>query len=344
MSELVSHLAEARARQALRGSCLPYKGSLTAASSTHNEIHLSEQHVIRVSTELNDRLRREGQLYDYLPNADWGPSLVAAGNRSGTDYLIVDRKKGQPLAHTWPFLNVESRRRAITQLADCMKVLHNTPAPSPEDVPPLNETMYLLNIDVGQNGETDRLGARVAPLLDGLARLGTDANADSGVIAMARDYVTTHAHHLDDYDDHFLIHGDLTFENVLFDQQAISAIVDFEWCRGAPMDVDLDVLLRCCAMPKAHVAAQFEGLTRPEDYESVPVWLAEDYPELFSRAGLVERLTLHSLAFDVQDALSAPLPEHRIDVDDLHPYNRLINLVSTGGHVALVLERVGLSV
>ena len=69
---------------------------------------------------------------------------------------------------------------------------------------------------------------------------------------------------LEPFDAPTLVHGDLTFENVLWDPPSsrITAILDFEWARRGPADLDLDVLLRCVAYPKLHVAADYEHLTQ----------------------------------------------------------------------------------
>ncbi len=325
-----SILAEARARHVLRASRLPYTGPLERASSTRNEIWLTDRHVVRVNRTLSHRLRREAALYPHLPAAPWAPRLVAAG-RAEHDYLVVERRPGRPLAHCWPDLDPTQRRRAVAQLAACLRAIHATPAP--DDLAPLPATPQLLG---------DAAPPAVAPLLAGLDRLAADPNADPAVIALARDQVTAFAADLEPFDATHLIHGDLTFENVLWDGAAISAVVDFEWCRGAPPDLDLDVLLRCCAFPDAHVAAEHAARSRAVDYAPVVTWLAEDYPELFAQPGLARRLWLYSLAFDVREALEAPLPALRAQVPALHPWNRLVHQVSTGGHTALLLERMGL--
>lgn len=332
MPPLMPHLAEARARESLRASRLPFQGRLERASSTHNEIHLSDHHVVRVGSQLNHRLRREVNLYPHLPHEPWSPTVVGAGTRAGTDFVVVERKPGLALAHAWPFLSMTQRRAAVANLADCMRAIHTVE--TPPDLPHLEKPLHLFG------STADKL---VEPLLVGLEKLAADPHADAGIVADARAYVEDNSHHLDDFDQRQLIHGDLTFENVMWDGHGISGVIDFEWCRGAPADLDLDVLLRCCALPRAHVALQFQERTRPEDYAPIPGWLAEDYPELFSHPNLVERLTLYTLAFEVRDLLEVGhIPDHRSDVDDIHPYNRFVNLVCTGGHVSLLLERAGL--
>jgi aminoglycoside phosphotransferase (APT) family kinase protein len=330
MSLPSSRLAEARARQALRASGLPYQGRLVRASSTRNEIFLTERHVVRVNSQLNQRLRREAQLYRFLPAEPWSPAMVAVGGKIGADYLIVERKRGDPLAHRWPDLSVGERRQAVRDLALRLQAIHATGTPG--SLPPLQAAPHLLD---------GRAAPPVRPLLEGLDRLGADPRADAGVIAMAREYVVDNWASLEGLTGERLIHGDLTFENVLWDGHQISAVLDFEWCRGAPADLDLDVLLRCCALPEAHVGPDHQHRTRAGDYADVPRWLAEDYPELFGHPRLVERLTLYALSFDVRDALESPLPAGLRGASPIHPYNRLIDLIWGGGHVIELLRRVG---
>ena len=102
------------------------------------------------------------------------------------------------------------------------------------------------------------------------------------------------------------MHGDLTFENVLWDGHVVTALLDFEWSRQAPADVDLDVFLRFACFPYLHVAEDYEAETRAIDYAEVPFWLAEDYPELFGFPHEFDRLRLYSIAYDVRELLAFP--------------------------------------
>ena len=325
--------AEVRARQALRAARLPYRDDLERASSTHNQIYMSERHVVRINNGPNQRLRRESLLYRHLPQRPWIPKMLAAGGEVGADYLIVERKPGVPLAHRWPELSRVKRREAVRELARHLQQIHATPTPT--EVPRLQVSPHLLD---------SHLAPPVRPLLEGLEQLADTPYVDTGIIALAQEYVIDNWTHLDGFGDERLIHGDLTFENVLWDGRSISAVIDFEYCRGAPADLELDVLLRCCAIPEAHVAERFEAKTRVNDYYDVPSWLAEEYPQLFGHPNLLERLTLYALSFEVRDALSGPVPTCRGDISTLPPYRRLVALVSSGGHVADALYQAGMVV
>jgi hypothetical protein len=95
---------------------------------------------------------------------------------------------------------------------------------------------------------------------------------DAGIVDALDAMVDDLAPAIMPFTDTTLVHGDLTFENILWDGRRITSILDFEWCRGAPRDVDLDVLLRMCAFPFLHVAADYEKQTRAADYRRRGGW------------------------------------------------------------------------
>ncbi|MEL7158421.1 MAG: phosphotransferase, partial [Actinomycetota bacterium] len=264
MDPLRSRLATARARHALRCSGLPYQGRLERASSTHNEIHLNERYVIRTSKGMDDRLSREAMVYPHLPRHQWTPVEVATGTEVGADFLIIERKPGRPLAHVWPELTPAQRRYAVHQLGAYLSLLHRTA--TPPDLPRLRRCPQLLD------GQCLPATAPLDAAIDELRDLG---RTDLGLLAEVEATVDEHLCHLDGFDETNLVHGDLTFENLLWHDDGLSAVIDFEWCRGGPADLDLDVLLRCCAFPALHVGADHVERTRTADYADVLTWLAE---------------------------------------------------------------------
>lgn len=320
-------LAEIRARKALQESGLPHNVSLSRANSTRNEVFITDQYVIRFNQSPTKRLYREAELCRQLPRFGWTPQIVAHGGRPGADYLIVGRLPGTSLSRCWPQMSQDQRRTAARQLAALIRDLHALPTAA--HVPPIESTPHLL----GGPWPT-------TPLLEALDRLSAIREVDSGLTAAARDLVLQYEDCLVDYDESSLVHGDLTFENVLWDGRRVTAIVDFEWCRGGPADLDLDVLGRFFAIPHAHVSLDAEKWQRSEDYRQVPLWMAEVYPELFAHPRLAERLLIFALAFEVRDLLSSPPPANKRDLNQLHPYFRLDHLVATGGHVTELLDHL----
>jgi aminoglycoside phosphotransferase (APT) family kinase protein len=205
----------------------------------------------------------------------------------------------------------------VRQLAFMLRTLHDSTSPVGLD-------------DVGapqllQGGQGQ---APVAPLLAGLERVRALPNVDKKLIDALVDVVRKTERVLEPFDVPTLIHGDLTFENVLWDGEQVTSLIDFEWSRAAPVDLELDVLLRFCAFPALHVAADYAEQTKPEDYEDVAWWLREDYPGLFAFPHALDRLRLYAIAFDVPQLLHSPPEASMSDLPPEHALNRLSRLVT----------------
>ena len=177
-------------------------------------------------------------------------------------------------------MNDRERATAIGQLAGILQELHSVGRP--QGVSFIDSPPQMLG--------PSRLGNPISPLYEGLDQLANLPTADPEVVAMARRELAERAPAINDCSDDFLIHGDTTFENVLWDGHRVTALVDFEWCRGGPADLDLDVLFRFFAIPHGHVADDYVNITNARDYLSAPRWLLEAYPDLFRHDQLADRL------------------------------------------------------
>jgi hypothetical protein len=214
------------------------------------------------------------------------------------------------------------RRLAVRQLAYMLRSLHRSTSPvGLEDL----GAPQLLKGGQGQDPTT--------PLRVGLDRARSLKHVDRSMIDALLDIVRGTSRTLEPFDVPTLIHGDLTFENVLWDGNQVTALIDFEWSRPAPADLDLDVMLRFCAYPDLHVAEDYVDQTHPEDYAEVPWWLREDYPQLFQFPRSADRLRLYAIAFDVRDLLAFPPPSPASQLPPEHALNRLARLVSQRSYV-----------
>ena len=310
-------LAELRARTALRAAGLDPRASLERASSVTNEVWMTASHVVRVNRRHDSRLAREATIAAVLPAGVGYPKIYAYGGRPGEDWLVVERVPGTPLAHRWPELTPSERHQAVSQLATRLRALHDTPAP--EALPPVNGGPQLLAVNVDDP---------TAPLRQALTELGRLEHVEPLLAQEALDIVLATASALDPFVAPTLVHGDLTFENVLWHDGEVTAVLDIEWARAGPRDIDLDIILRCCAYPKLHVSPVYEEATRQEDYAEVPGWLQEVYPRLFAYPRLMERLRLFAIAYEVRELLADPPTAPAERLDTRHALHRLARLVS----------------
>lgn len=149
---------------------------------------------------------------------------------------------------------------------------------------------------------------RVAKLVDPLKSLPF---VDHGLIHAAVDRVADLASYVSDDEFRHVIHGDAGSANVLVEAGHLTAVMDFEFARLAPPDLELISFVRGLDADRtAH------GSTPP-----ILTWLAHGYPELFSHVHLEQRLWLYGLAFALETVLFWPpdQPEDR----DLHPAHPL---------------------
>lgn len=312
---------EARARRALEGAGLDMMMPLERASSVTNEVWVGDDYVIRVNRRPDQRLRREAMLAPLLPEEVCYPAVYAYGGELGADWFVCERVPGLVLSRCWPAMTRGERREVLRQFAVKLRALHQFEFPTglPETTTP-----QLLG------------GASFSPtqpLMEALAKAKTLEHVDAGVVSAAERIVRDTAFSLDPWESQTMVHGDLHFENVLWDGTHITAMLDFEYARPGPPDLDLDVFLRFCSFPFLHVAEDYEHLTLAEDYVEVPYWLGEDYPELFSHPHEYERLRIYCIAYDVRELLLFPPQRRPRDLSEYHPYNRLLRTVDGNGHI-----------
>lgn len=315
-------LAEVRARTALRGAGLDPTAPLERASSVTNEVWLTATHAVRVNRRPTNRLYRESMVAAVLPPAVGYPKVVAHGGGRGEDWLVTERIPGVPLAHRWPDLSDKERRLAVEQLAMRLAALHQTRAPA--DLPPIELAPQLL--EVGASDPT-------APVVSALHRAMNLKHVDPVMLADAAELIARLAPALVPFESDTLVHGDVTFENVLWNEGEVTALLDVEWARPGPRDLDLDILLRCAAYPDLHVGEAHVERTRAEDYAEVPWWLGKAYPAMFEYPRQIDRVRVYSIAYDVRDLLASPpevAPRH---LPDRHAYHRLQRVVERKSYI-----------
>lgn len=327
----MSALAEARARAALADAGLSSDVTLVPLRSVTNEVWVAGEHIVRLNRRVDHRLEREAMLAPFLPQELGYPPIVHYGGEIGADHLIVRRVPGRVLSQCWPQMSAADRQEAIKQLAAMLRSLHGFVCPV--ELPPIEAPPLL-----GSNPH----GQAAAPLLMALDEAQHLAHVDPGVMIETRNLVISTAVALEPFNAPTLVHGDLHFDNVLWDGRRVTALLDWKWARPAPPDLELDVFLRYCAFPFLHVAEHFRNQARTADYVDVPFVFADYYPELFSMPRQFDRMRLYSIAYDVRELLLFPPPVSAEQLSDHHPYNRLRRTL--GGQSYLDLLAQGASV
>ena len=308
----MSALAKARARQALADAGLPSEGPLEPLRSVTNEVWLSEEYLVRLNRRQDGRLQKEMAIGGLLPPALSYPEVVAYGGEPGGDWLILRRPRGRVLSQAWPHLAAPQRQLAVKHLAYLLQTVHGLPAPA--ELPDIDDPPLLMSVD---------LESPTARLVDALDELDGLPNVDRSLLIDTKALVRDLTLSLEPFRANTLVHGDVHFENLLWDGDRVHTLLDWKWARPAPADVDLDVLLRFCAHPHAFVADAGRFHATADEYAQVPWQLAEAYPALFAHPRQFDRMRIYSIAYDVRELLLYPPPVPVDRLPDHHAYHRL---------------------
>lgn len=121
-----------------------------------------------------------------------------------------------------------------------------------------------------------------------------------------------------------MIHGDIHLRNVVAAGSSLQTLLDFEWVRLGPPDLDLQAFLR----------AEQEA-----ESDDVISRLAAHYPRIVAQPRVVERLWLDDLACTLRDVIVCPAtaaPEH---LRSHHPLRRLPVIVDSPAYIEQPLNR-----
>lgn len=291
-----------------------------ASGGQRNETWLNDSYVIRLTDDPDAQtLAREADLLQHIAGTIPAPTLIAFGHTDQGEWMLQERVTGIPLAQVWRTLAAPTRHAAVRQLAEITQTLHRVPCDT------------LSHLALSPNWLTVELPQTIQQLAEQSKAL---AFVDLDLMDAVINYTQAHGNMKLTADEWGLIHGDLHFDNVLWDGEQIVALLDFEKACYAPLSLELDLFLRYCAFPALFVAEEFEHLTDQRDYQQVPFWFQQAYPQLFRSPTVHKQLALYSLYYDLRLLQMFP-PRGPVDPnEDVHLINRIRAIVEQNGYLS----------
>jgi aminoglycoside phosphotransferase (APT) family kinase protein len=300
---------------------------LRQGSVGENSVWLTEDHVVRLpSARFPDAYAHEAHAVAMLPASVPRAPIVSHGKYCRMEWILSERVHGKTLSEVWPALDWWERRTACNQLGSIVLDIHRTPLPEGFDNPWLA---------LAFGSEELARGAYHAPprvfrnLTSAARRIG---GIDPGYVTKIERYIEARLSCFSSREPSYLVHADLRFGNLLWENHQIVAVLDFEGSRPAAPDLELDTLVRFFREPEKYVRK--EGVRRLEagQFRGLLDEIARAYPSMFSHPDLVKRLEAYEVMWYLTQLNHFP-PDARRD----GPWDRLCAIVDGGSSVGETL-------
>ena len=257
--------------------------------------------VLRLATQAeNDNLTREAKIAALLPPEVGYPRVIETGITEGHAWMLVEELPGQCLGAAWERLGWDARVEAIRGLWEKARAVHTVPLESAAGV--ARTRAWFNSCDPAEADES-------------LRKLVGQGHFTYHQGAVLRRYLADFWRELSNA-KHVLVHGDLTFDNAMWHEDRVSALLDFEFALTAPAELDLNTLLCQALTPDNKMPSAVVELARN----------AIDHP------GGKERLLGYAVLLDLwRFELYLAHPEGEGPVEIWDNYRRLKSLATGGG-------------
>ena len=199
-----------------------------------NAVWLADDLVLRLSTRTkSETLLREARLSKSFPAGVGYPDIVDSGITSDHAWMLARRLPGNCLGEVWAGLGPAERVAALQELWARAEAVHSVPLETVQASVPARAWF----------NSTDRAEAEA-----GLARLAQEeilTGSERSVLqeTLSRFWETLPAA------PQVLCHGDMTLDNALWHEGHVIALLDFEFAVHAPVQLDLNHLVKCVYGP-----------------------------------------------------------------------------------------------
>lgn len=262
---------------------------------TNTIYNINDSFIVKICTNSSNEKKFIKEIAFYKANE--GNSLIPKLYYSSTDkkdipyfYEIIEKVAGISLYNIWHTFSEEQREEIIKQLCIAMKQIHSNICESYDWIQEI-KTQFLSLYEEAK--ELNVFNEEEQKLLD---------------------YAYSKFERYLKSNDFVLIHNDLHFDNIFFDNGKIK-LIDFERSMYAPRDFELDILYRMVRKPWKFASEATEKYTDSSDYTNIMSYIGKYYPKLINIPNLYQRLAIYDMVYFLEQLVKHPdLEELKNDV------------------------------
>lgn len=253
---------------------------------TNTIYKINDSFIVKICTNSDNEEKFKKEIDFYNANKD--NKLIPKLYYASTDkteipyyYEVLEKIEGVTVYDIWHTLSEEQREDIIRQLCDAMKQFHSNKGIVDNWIDS-NKSLFMSYFNKAK--ELNLLTSDEIELLD-KASLKFDE--------------------LFKTDEYVLVHNDLHFDNVFYNDRCIK-LIDFERSMYAPREYELGILYRMVRFPWKFASEENEKYTKKKDYENIMSYIEKYYPELIHIDDLYKKLAAYDMIYYLRPYVNNP--------------------------------------
>ncbi len=245
---------------------------------------VGDTYVVKIEGEWKGILAHQKEIVDRMLSVGAKvPRIIDSGDINDKAYLLMEKLRGTNIVYDWLKFNMRQKENFISQLAEELQKFHS-----------IRFDDYAVRIASGKKFRNlkDAIGKVTDFTLIAKNRLGASQRE---AVDFLEAFYKAHLPLLDETGTAVLVHNDIHLENIFYEGDAITGIIDFDWVSQAPKDYELWKIVEVFRDPKYTVEERLESLY--ENYKMTKEFgfLKKYYPALFKKDNLADRIRLYYL-------------------------------------------------
>lgn len=197
----------------------------------------------------------------------------------GREYILMDKLPWRKLSESWNHFNVIQKDKIIRQICKQLQIIHSVSFDNYSSQRPKEFSSWRKAIQNYTNFST-------------LDKKDFDVLSQKN-IKLLYDYYQKYEYLLDNVSWPVMVHNDFHFENILYKNDSITAILDFDFARQAPREYELWHIIDFFHTPKYFVEEELEKLWVNFKQTDELKLFKKYYPDLFSNPDIIYRLRIY---------------------------------------------------